>query len=73
MVAEEIKDLAERTGASTKEIAELIRGVQEESRNAVAAMNQGVRNVEEGVQLGREAEGALRKINESAPRRPRRW
>jgi len=65
VVAEEIKDLAERTGASTKEIAELIRSIQEESRNAVAVMNQGVRNVEEGVQLGREAEGALRKINDS--------
>ncbi|NBD11404.1 MULTISPECIES: methyl-accepting chemotaxis protein [Corallococcus] len=65
VVAEEIKDLAERTGASTKEIAELIRGVQEESRNAVVVMNQGVKSVEEGVQLGREAEGALRKINDS--------
>lgn len=66
VVAEEIKDLAERTGASTKEIAELIRGVQQESQNAVNVMDQGVRNVEEGVQLGREAEGALRKIYESA-------
>jgi methyl-accepting chemotaxis protein len=66
VVAEEIKDLAERTGASTKEIADLIRSIQEESRNAVAVMNQGVRNVEEGVQLGREAEGALWKINDSA-------
>jgi methyl-accepting chemotaxis protein len=66
VVAEEIKDLAERTGASTKEIAELIRSIQDESRNAVAVMNQGVRNVEEGVQLGREAEGALWKINDSA-------
>ncbi|SDE72883.1 methyl-accepting chemotaxis protein [Myxococcus virescens] len=65
VVAEEIKDLAERTGASTKEIAELIRSIQEESRNAVVVMNQGVRSVEEGVQLGREAEGALRKINDS--------
>jgi methyl-accepting chemotaxis protein len=66
VVAEEIKDLAERTGASTKEIAELIRSIQEESRNAVAVMNQGVKSVEEGVQLGREAEGALWKINDSA-------
>ncbi|QSQ13380.1 methyl-accepting chemotaxis protein [Myxococcus landrumensis] len=65
VVAEEIKDLAERTGASTKEIAELIRSIQDESRNAVVVMNQGARNVEEGVQLGREAEGALRKINDS--------
>ena len=66
VVAEEIKDLAERTGASTKEIAELIGSVQEESRNAVSVMNQGVRIVEEGVRLGREAEGALQKINDSA-------
>ena len=66
VVAEEIKDLAERTGASTKEISELIEGVQGESRNAVAAMDQGVRNVEEGVRLGREAESALKKIFESA-------
>ncbi|MCP3101192.1 methyl-accepting chemotaxis protein [Myxococcus sp. K15C18031901] len=65
VVAEEIKDLAERTGASTKEIAELIRSIQDESRNAVVVMNQGARNVDEGVQLGREAEGALRKINDS--------
>ncbi|MBJ6759507.1 HAMP domain-containing protein [Myxococcaceae bacterium JPH2] len=65
VVAEEIKDLAERTGASTKEIAELVRSIQEESRNAVVVMNQGVKNVEDGVQLGREAEGALRKINDS--------
>ncbi|MDC0709890.1 methyl-accepting chemotaxis protein [Stigmatella sp. ncwal1] len=66
VVAEEIKDLAERTGASTKEIAELIRSIQEESRNAVSVMNQGVKNVEEGVLLGRDAEGALWKINDSA-------
>ena len=65
VVAEEIKDLAERTGASTKEIAELIRSIQDESRNAVVVMNQGARNVEEAVLLGREAEGALRKINDS--------
>ncbi|MFZ5468160.1 MAG: methyl-accepting chemotaxis protein [Myxococcota bacterium] len=66
VVAEEIKDLAERTGASTKEISDLIRNVQEESRNAVAAMNQGVKNVDQGVQLGHEAEGALKKIFDSA-------
>ncbi len=66
VVADEIKDLAERTGASTKEIADLISRVQDESRNAVQVMNQGVRNAEEGVQLGREAEGTLRKINDSA-------
>jgi methyl-accepting chemotaxis protein len=66
VVADEIKDLSERTATSTKEIAELIRAVQAESKNAAAAMNMGVKSVEEGVQLGREAESALRKIQESA-------
>ncbi len=68
VVAEEIKDLAERTGASTKEIADLIRAVQNESKNAVSAMTQGVRNVDDGVLLGRETEGALKKIQDSAHR-----
>src|SRR5439155_829713 len=66
VVADEIKDLAERTGSSTKEIAEVIRSVQEESKNAVAAMDRGVKNVEEGVQLGQDAESALKKIQESS-------
>ena len=66
VVADEIKDLAERTGASTKEIAELIRSVQDESANAVAAMDRGVKNVEEGVRLGQEAEAALKKIQASS-------
>ncbi|HEU4383381.1 MAG TPA: HAMP domain-containing methyl-accepting chemotaxis protein [Anaeromyxobacteraceae bacterium] len=66
VVADEIKDLAERTGASTKEISELVRSVQEESKNAVHAMERGVKAVEEGVKLGQEAEGALRKIQDSS-------
>jgi methyl-accepting chemotaxis protein len=66
VVADEIKDLAERTGASTKEIAELIRSVQDESANAVSAMDRGVKNVEEGVRLGAEAESALKKIQTSS-------
>jgi methyl-accepting chemotaxis protein len=66
VVADEIKDLAERTGASTKEIAELIRSVELESRNAVEAIGRGVRDVEEGVRLGQEAESALKKIQASS-------
>ena len=66
VVADEIKDLAERTGASTKEISELIRAVQEQSKAAMAAMDLGVRNVEEGVRLGQETETALKKIETSS-------
>jgi methyl-accepting chemotaxis protein len=66
VVADEIKDLAERTGSSTKEIGGLIRAVQEQSKAAVAAMDRGVRNVEEGVRLGQETETALKKIEQSS-------
>jgi methyl-accepting chemotaxis protein len=68
VVADEIKALAERTGASTKEIAELVKGVQDESKNAIAVMSKGVEDVEEGVRLGHAAESALRKIVDSAKR-----
>lgn len=68
VVADEIKALAERTGSSTKEIADLIKTVQDESRNAISVMSQGVDDVEEGVRLGHDAEDALRKIVESAKR-----
>jgi methyl-accepting chemotaxis protein len=66
VVADEIKDLAERTGASTKEISDLVRAVQDQGKNAITAMDRGVRNVEEGVRLGQEAETALKKIQESS-------
>ncbi len=66
VVADEIKDLAERTGASTKEISALIKGVQDESKNAIEAMERGVKAVEDGVRLGGEAGGALKKISESS-------
>ncbi len=66
VVADEIKELAERTGASTKEISDLIAAVQAESQNARAAVEQGFRTVEEGVELGSEAEEALKKISASA-------
>ncbi len=66
VVADEIKDLAQRTGTSTREIAELIQSVQEQSRNAIQAVDRGVLAVDEGVRLGGEAETALKKISESS-------
>jgi methyl-accepting chemotaxis protein len=68
VVADEIKALAERTGASTKEIAELIKSIQSESRNAISVMSRGVEDVEDGVRLGHNAEDALRNIVDSAKR-----
>jgi len=66
VVADEIKDLAERTAASTREIADLILDVQDRSKNAISAINRGDRSVEAGVNLSKSAESALKEIVESA-------
>jgi methyl-accepting chemotaxis protein len=62
VVAGEIKDLAERTVASTKEIADLIGDVQREVSEAIQLTKKGIDTVEEGVQLSNEADDVLRKI-----------
>lgn len=51
VVAEEIKDLAERTAASTQEIAGLITSVREEAAASVLAMDRGLKAVQTGVDL----------------------
>jgi methyl-accepting chemotaxis protein len=66
VVAAEIRELANRTAASTKEIAALIGSVQEESREAVGAMQEEVTLVEEGVRLAGDTRQALEKILERA-------
>ncbi len=62
VVAEEIKELADRVLSSTKEIGDLIRAVQEESSNAVEAMATGAHSVAEGVRLSNEAGESLEAI-----------
>lgn len=66
VVADEIKDLAERTSFSTHEIAALIQAVQQEVRDAILAMDEGLRSVEEGFRVTKDAGDALRKIVESS-------
>lgn len=66
VVADEIKDLAERAGASTKEIADLTKTIQNESKNAIAAVERGAKNVDRGVEVSNDAERALKKILESS-------
>jgi len=66
VVAEEIKDLAERTAFSTQEIDALIQGVRQEVRDAGDAMDEGLVSVEEGLSLSAEASEALKKILESS-------
>jgi methyl-accepting chemotaxis protein len=66
VVADEIKDLAERVLASTKEIGGLIGSVQEEATNAIAAVERGAANVASGVDLSAEAGMALEEITEAS-------
>jgi len=66
VVAAEIRELANRTAASTSEIGQLIVSVQEESREAVEVMRKGVQLAGEGTRLARETGDVLRKILERA-------
>jgi len=66
VVAAEIRELANRTTSSTKEITQLIGSVQEETRDAIGIMREEVTLVEEGVRLAYETREALEKIRERA-------
>ena len=68
VVADEIRQLAERTRGSTKEIATIIKAVQSGSRAAVAKMHEGVTRVTQNVKLAGEAASSLTKIVDSATR-----
>lgn len=64
VVADEVRKLAERTSTATKEIAEMIRSMQAETRSAVAAMQAGTEQVELGVASTSQAGAALHDIIE---------
>ena len=48
VVADEVRALAERTTRATREIGEMIKSIQSETRQAVKAMEEGVDEVERG-------------------------
>jgi methyl-accepting chemotaxis protein len=66
VVAAQIRELSERTAASTREIAALIRSVQDEVANALRTMGEGTKLVEQGVGLSHQAGRALNNILDSA-------
>jgi methyl-accepting chemotaxis protein len=66
VVAEEIRELAERTAASTKEIANVIAAVQQESTASVKAMGKGLEAVESGVALVKVTSDVFSRVAESS-------
>ncbi len=62
VVADEVRKLAERTTKATKEIADMIKKIQKDTREAVTSMNQGTVEVENGIQLADKAGKSLTEI-----------
>jgi len=62
VVADEIKELAKRTSSSTREIAGIIQGVQDETGRAVTAITGAEQRIAEGELLSRRSGEALGKI-----------
>ena len=64
VVANEIRTLAERSGEAAKEIAELVKSIQNETNEAVTAMEESTGQVEIGVRLADDAGRALAEIQD---------
>jgi methyl-accepting chemotaxis protein len=62
VVADEVRKLAERSARATGEIADLIKGIQSETMEAVEAMENGTMKVEEGSRLAVNAGNAIAEI-----------
>jgi methyl-accepting chemotaxis protein len=72
VVADQVKQLAGRTHQSTRQVAELIRAVQEETAGAVAAVEQGSAKVEKGVERSQVAGEVLNGILDQSSRTAQR-
>ena len=59
VVADEVRALAERTTKATKEIAQMIKTIQNETSDAVRSMGEGVTEVERGTQEAAKSGSAL--------------
>jgi twitching motility protein PilJ len=62
VVAEEVQRLAERSAAATKQIGALVRTIQTDTHDAVAAMEKSTQGVVEGAKLSDAAGTALHDI-----------
>ncbi|OGU16116.1 MAG: chemotaxis protein [Geobacteraceae bacterium GWC2_53_11] len=62
VVADEVRALAERTTRATKEIGEMIKAIQKETRDAVNSMEQSVIQVEQGTSHASDSGRSLQEI-----------
>jgi twitching motility protein PilJ len=63
VVAEEVQRLAERSGDATRQIAAIVRTIQTDTQDAVAAMERSTQGVVEGARLSDAAGAALGDID----------
>lgn len=63
VVAEEVQRLAERSGDATRQIAALVKAIQTDTQDAVAAMERSTQGVVEGARLSDNAGTALTEID----------
>ncbi|MEI6306663.1 MAG: methyl-accepting chemotaxis protein, partial [Deltaproteobacteria bacterium] len=64
VVADEVRALAERTTKATREIGQMIKAIQHETKTAVTAMEEGVAEVEQGTEEATRSGEALRHIQD---------
>lgn len=62
VVAEEVSELAARSAQATKEIAEIVENIQQETNEVVEAMQEGVTHVAKGTQIVENAKHNLNQI-----------
>jgi methyl-accepting chemotaxis protein len=62
VVADEVRKLAERTTKATKEIAGMIKKIQADTKGAVVSMEEGTREVDDGITLADKAGASLLEI-----------
>jgi methyl-accepting chemotaxis protein len=66
VVADEVRGLAERTAAATVQIVQMIASIQEQTQQAVAAMEAAKPQVSRGVELVDSAAASLQEIRQGA-------